>query len=639
MPLRTNRFMPYLHPICKPLPLVCLLCMLLLCVGVCQAQVQPQDTTRQDSLPQDTIRQTFNERMIQNLKQMSERKTIMGKLLKALLDFERDEEEVYGLDAELIQKEYELHNYKIVRHIDILSLDPFGYSISDTSRAPRNFFEKAGNSLHVKTGRGEVRNKLLFRKMEPLEPLALVESERLLRQTRHILDARIIVNEETTTNDSVDVFVITRDVFSLGGSGSYSPSSGRGRITLRELNFLGQGHQIEGTYKFNLNRPRPWEAAAFYSIENIGRTYISADLAYVDENYYKEKSFYLYRDFYTLNTKYAGAVGISRIDQRIILPTAPEDTAARFGNVGYAQQDVWLGRTLKPKTYILGYEPRGRFILGARVINTKYNTVPTENFQDNVLMLGSVGYSIRKYYKDRFIFGFGRTEDVPVGTLFSVTGGYQDGAIWDRHYLGSSLSFARYGPSFGYLYSRVGYGSFLRDDRWEQGVLDVEAMYITRLAEWGNWKLRHYLLGRGTFGINRYPEELLSINNESGVRGFRSDMVRGTRRASFNYEANLYTPLSLIGFRLATFVYADLAWLSFGNQSSPFKEKPYSSFGLGFRLRNEFMSFSTIQVTLSYYPQLPPNTSMRGVRLYESSAPFYDFRNFQFDRPGVADFH
>jgi hypothetical protein len=82
-----------------------------------------------------------------------------------------------------------------------------------------------------------------------------------------------------------------------------------------------------------------------------------------------------------------------------------------------------------------------------------------------------------------------------------------------------------------------------------------------------------------------------------------------------------------------------MAWLSFGNQSSPFKEKPYSSFGLGFRLRNEFMSFSTIQVTLSYYPQLPPNTNMRGLRLYESSAPFYDFRNFQFDRPGVADFY
>ncbi len=634
--------MPYLHPICKPLSLACLLCLLVLYMGMPRAiaQVQPQDTAmQQHPTLQDSVRQTFNERMIQNLKQMSERKTIMGKLLKALLDFDRSEEEEYGLDAELIQKEYELHSYKIVRHIDIITLDPFGYSINDTSRVPRNFFEKAGNSLHIKTGRGEVRNKLLFQKMEPLEPLALAESERLLRQTRHILDARIIVNEETTTNDSVDVFVITRDIFSLGGSGSYSPSSGRGRITLRELNFLGQGHQIEGTYKFNPNRPRPWEAAGYYAIENIGRTYISADVAYVDENYYKEKSFSLHRDFFSLNTKYAGAVGASWIDERLLLPAQPDDSVARFGNVGYARQDVWLGRALKPKTYLLGYEPRGRIILGARAINTSYHTVPTSNFQDNLLLLGSVGYSIRKYYKDRYIFGFGRTEDIPVGTLFSFTGGYQNGTTLDRQYFGTSLSFARYGTSFGYLYSRVGYGSFIRDDRWEQGVLDVEALYMTRLAEWGDWKLRHKLLGRGTFGINRYPEELLSINNESGIRGFRSDLVRGTRRASINYEANLYTPLSLLGFRFATFLYADLAWLSYGNQSSPFQEKPYSSFGLGFRVRNEFTSFSTIQITLGYYPQLPPNSNMRDFRLYESSAPFYDFRNFQFDRPGVAEFH
>ncbi|TPE43730.1 BamA/TamA family outer membrane protein [Pontibacter mangrovi] len=634
--------MPYMHPILKSLPLACLLCMALLCARTSRAQVQPQDTTRkqQQGLPQtDTTNQDFNTRIIENLKQMSERKTIMGKLLKALLDFDTPEEEVYGMDAELIRREYELHNFKVVRRIDILTLDPFGYSINDTARVPDNFFEKAGNSLHVKTGRGEVRNKLLFRKNQPLEPLALMESERLLRQTRHILDARIIVNEETTTNDSVDVFVITRDVFSLGGSGSFSPSSGKGRVTVRELNFLGQGHQIEGTYKFNLDRPRPWEAAGYYTVDNIGRTYVSADVAYVDENYYKEKSLFLHRDFFTLNTKYAGAVGASWIEDRVLFPSVPEDTVPRYGNVRYTRQDAWLGRSLKFKSYNLGYEPRGRVILGARVINTNYTLTPTENFQSNILMLGSVGYSIRKYYKDRFVFGFGRTEDIPVGTLFSVTGGYQDGNIWDRRYVASSLSFAKYGPAFGYLYSRVGYGTFIRDDRWEQGVLDLETMYFTRLGEWGNWKLRHYLLGRGTFGINRYPEELLSINNGNGVRGFRSDLVRGTRRVSFNYEANLFTPLSLLGFRLATFVYADLAWLSYGNQSSPFKEKPYRSYGLGFRFRNEFLSFSTIQVTFGYYPQLPPNSNMRDFRLYESSAPFYDFSNFQFSRPGVAEFY
>ncbi|WP_229802234.1 outer membrane protein assembly factor [Pontibacter akesuensis] len=620
----------------------CLLCLLLLSASIGQAQVVVPDTIQvlpADTTKVDSVKQSFNDNVIENLKKMSERKTIMGKLLKSLLDFDPADEEATRMNAELVQKEYEKHNYKIVRNIDILTLDAFGYSVNDTSRVPDSFFEKLGNSLHVKTGRGEVRNKLLFRKHEPLEPLDLIESERLLRQTRHLLDARIVVNEQTSTNDSVDVFVVTKDIFSLGGSGSYSLSSGKGRVTLRELNFLGQAHQVEGTYKFNLDRPRPWEAAGFYTIENIGRTYITADVAYVDQNYYKEKSLSLSRNFFTVNTKYAGAVNVSWINDRFQLPLAPDDTVLRYGNVNFNRQDVWLGRSLKFKSYNLGYEPRGRIILGSRVINTNYSATPTDNFQDNTLLLGSVGYSIRKYYKDRYLFGFGRTEDIPVGTLFSVTGGYQEGDIWDRTYLGTSLSVARYGPGFGYLFGRAGYGTYIRDDRWEQGVLDVEALYITRLAEWGDWKLRHYVLGRGTIGINRYPEELLFINNESGIRGFRSDMVRGTRRVSLNYEASLYTPLSLLGFRLATFVFADVAWLSTGNQSNPFTDTPYQSYGIGFRLRNEFLSFSTIQVTLGYYPQLPPNSNMRDFRLFESSSEYYDFRDFQFTRPGVADYY
>lgn len=611
----------------------------MLLVEVCQAQ-QTAPPLKQDSTRTDTTIQKFDDRVMENLRQMSERKTIMGKLLKAILVFDRAGEEVYGLDAELIEKEYEKHTYKIVRRIDFMGMKPFGYSVHDTARVPVNFFEKVGNSLHVRTGRGLIRNKLLFEVAAPLEPLALVESERLLRQTNYILDARIIVNEETTTADSVDVFVITKDIFSLGGSGSYTPSSGRGRITLRELNFLGQGHQVEGSYRFNLsNRPRPWEAVGFYSIENIGRTYISADMAYVDKNFYKEKSVYLRRDFFSTNTKYAGAVGVNWTEERILLPPTTKDTIPRFANLGYNQQDIWLGRSFRFKSYNLGYEPRSRLIVGLRYTRTDYAIRPSDSFQDNTLVMGSLGYSIRKYYKDRYLFGFGRTEDIPTGTLLSLTTGYENGDLRNRKYLGASLSLAKYQTDFGYLYAKASYGSFLRDGQWEQGVLQLETLYFTKLSEWGNWKLRQFIWGRGTWGINRNPEELLSIDDENGLRGFRSNLLRGSRRVALNYEANLYTPFSLFGFKLATVVFADVAWLSAGNKSSPFKDAPYQGYGIGLRFRNEYLSFSTIQLSLSYYPNLPPNENIRAFRIFNTSRPYYDFQDFQFTRPGVADFY
>ena len=116
--------MSYPHPKFYCLPLLCLLGLLLLPGRVCHAQEVP--AAIQDSTLIDTTRQRFDDRVIDNLKKLSERKTIMGKLLKAVLVFDRVDEEVYGLDAELIRREYEKHTYKIVRRIYILSLDVYG---------------------------------------------------------------------------------------------------------------------------------------------------------------------------------------------------------------------------------------------------------------------------------------------------------------------------------------------------------------------------------------------------------------------------------------------------------------------------------------------------------------------------------
>lgn len=563
----------------------------------------------------------------------------MGKLLKAVLVFDRKDEELTGLDAELIEREYEKHNYKIVRSIEVITRNPFGYSITDTTQLPKNFFEKAGNSLHVRTNKRLIRNKLLFKQNAPLEPLALVESERLLRQTEYILDTRIVVDEYSTTEDSVDVVVIAKDIFSLGGSGSYSPSSGSGRAAIRELNFLGQGHQLRSSYRFNMVAPRPWELTGEYTIENIGRTYISADLNYINQNYYQEKSAFLSRDFFATNTKYAGAVGVSWINERLLLPMGPDDvTPPGFGNLGYTRRDFWLGRAFRFKSYNLGFEPRGRLILGVRAIDTKFTETPTDNYQNNTLLLSSIGYSVRRYYKDRYLYGFGRTEDIPAGTRVSLTMGQEFGQRENRRYIGTEFAFAKYAPSFGYLFGRAAYSSFVTSSEWEQGVLELEALYFTKLYERNNWKLRHYIMARTTYGINRNPEELISINNEEGLRGFRSEFLRGSRRMVVNYEANLYTPLSVFGFRLATVAFADLAWLSVGNSSSPLKEKPYHGYGIGFRFRNEYLSFSTIQIMLGYYPRMPEYENLNSFRFFQTSRPYYEFEDFRFNRPGVAQF-
>ena len=63
----------------------------------------------------------------------------------------------------LIQKPYSSFEGKVIRKISITTLDPFGYSISDTSAAPRNFATRAGNTVHLQSRTGAIQNLLLIR--------------------------------------------------------------------------------------------------------------------------------------------------------------------------------------------------------------------------------------------------------------------------------------------------------------------------------------------------------------------------------------------------------------------------------------------------------------------------------------------
>lgn len=597
----------------------------------CQIKPNQADTTA-IALPDSTKEQpNGSERLLENIKQLSKRKTIVGKGLDLLFDFE--EKSVAGaLNPELLSNTFEEHNYKIVRRIIFRRLNSFGYSISDTIRQPHNFLEKAGNSIHIKTHRGRIRNKLLFKTGEALEPQALSESERLLRQTEYLLDARVVVEEKTNTQDSVDIIVTTKDVFSLGGSVAFNTNNGAGRVSLNDINFLGLGHQFRNTYQFGLDSiRRSWTYTGSYTIENIYNTYVAAQVVYLNEIHYQEKGLSVYRDFYTTNTKYAGAMHIKWYN--LPIQVRNYDGNNRRLNIDFSRQDVWFGKSFRLKSYDLGYESRARIITAGRLIATNYTNSPNADYQNNVLYLGGIGYSFRKYYRDQYLFGFGRTEDVPAGSLIALSAGYEVGDLYNRPYVGAKMAFGKYSTNFGYLYFDAQFDSFIRGKKWEQGEFSSEMLYFTKMLTVGNWQWRHFIWNRTSIGINRkYGENILSISRQEGVRGFRTP-GRGTRKFVLNYESSLFTPFSFLGFRLALVNFADVAWLSDGNGSNPFRAKPFQGYGLGIRFRNEYMAFNTIQILLGYYPQ-----GNSPFKTYNSTRPYYDFNDFRFTQPLTSDF-
>ena len=611
----------------------------------------PPDSLRagQELLPSrpDSLRQRFDEqRMLTRLQAYTRRKTVAGRAASALLNFTQRQEEQAGLDAVLLDRQFDRHNFKIVRRVNIRTLDAFGFSLSDSTRRPRTFLEKSGNALHLKTARSRVRQVLLFRPGQPLEPQALAESERLLRQTPEILDARVLVNEATTTRDSVDLEVLTTDVFSIT-AGVEVGSATSGLITLGDDNFLGQGHQLENAYRYgrglntgNGENPQQWAYEGSYTAPF--RHFVYAQARYRNEYNYRSGSVALRRDFYSPSARYAGALSFSSVSQNVALAAPPPGEPYAYIPLRYTVQDAWVGRALRLRSYDLGYENPGRVIVAARLVNTNYTAVPTPDYRNTALLLGTVGYSVRRYYKDRYLFGFGRTEDVPTGTLLSFTAGYDQNSVVPRRYFDVRVAAAGFSTRHGYLYGALDLGSFQRLDAtraWEQGLLSTELTSFTRLYHFGNWQYRHFLSSRATIGFNRRPGELLQgITNERGLRGFSPGQpIVATSRFVLNYETTLFTPLSLLGFRLAGVAFADAAWV--GDQprgGTPFANTPYTGFGLGLRFRNEFTALRTFQLLVGYYPR--GLNAANGVRLFESARETVTFTDFGLGAPGTGQY-
>ena len=595
----------------------------------------------------DSLRQRFNEeRVLDRLKAYSRRKTIAGRVASGLFNFTQRQEERAGLDAVLLDRQFDGHSFKVVRRVSIRTLDAFGYNLTDSTRRPRTVLEKAGNALHLKTARSRVRQVLLFRPGQLLEPQALAESERLLRQTPEIVDARVLVNEATTTRDSVDIEVLTKDVFSIT-AGLELGSATAGLLTFGDDNFLGLGHQLENAYRYgrglstdNGETPQQWSYEGSYTAPF--RHFVNAQARYRNEYNYRAAGLTLRRDFYSPSARYAGAVGYNRFDQDVALAPPPAGQPYQYFPLRYAVLDGWAGRSLRLRSYDLGYENPARVIVAARLINTSYQVIPTPEYRGGTLLLGTVGYSVRRYYKDRYLFGFGRTEDIPAGTLLSVTAGYDYNSLVPRRYLDVRVAAATFSARSGYLYAAVDWGSFQRLNQgrgWEQGLLSTEFTSFTKLYNAGNWQYRHFLSSRGTIGFNRRPgERLQGITNERGLRGFSPGQpVLATSRFVVNYETTLFTPLSLLGFRLAGVAFVDAAWVSDKPRGgSPFGDTPYTGFGLGLRLRNEYTALRTFQLLIGYYPRgiVAPN----GVRLFETARETVTFTDFGLGAPGTGQY-
>ncbi|MDP4208208.1 MAG: hypothetical protein Q8928_05275 [Bacteroidota bacterium] len=535
----------------------------------------------------------------------------------------------------LIQKPYSAFEGKTIRHINIETLDPFGYSIADTLVTSQNFLFNAGNKLHVKSQHITIRNLLLIRENQVFDSLLVKESERLVRSRGYVHDVSFYIKAPSQKSDSVDIFIRELDNWSLVPE--VIASTSRNTIILTDKNFLGFGHEFQNAFTRNF-RSGINSFKANYYIPNFKNTYIGTMLNYDVDGYGNfNKSLAIDRPFYTPFAKWAAGVSFASQLKKDSL----RDINSVYAPVKFKfnTQDYWAGKALQIFKGNTEEERVTNLIMAMRYLHVRYFEKPSPDYDplhiysSENFFLARIGISTRKYVQDRFIFNHGVIEDVPVGKVYGFTGGYQYKNNSWRRYLGMQFSFGNYNE-WGYLSGNFEYGTFFHASHTEQGVLTAGANYFSGLFEIGKWKFRQFVKPQVAIGINSLSYDSLTLNNEHGLDGFNSTLLTGTRRLLLTLQTQSYAPWKFIGFRFGPYLTFSMGML--GDAQTGFKNrKVYSQIGLGVLIKNENLVINTFQISIAFYPIIPG----KGSDIFKFNSfrtTDFGFRDFEIGKPTMV---
>jgi len=560
-------------------------------------------------------------------------KTKVGKLIHRLLFKSASSTPVNQVERLIENRSFAENECKIIRNIEITTLDPFGYSVLHVDAEPKRTMSKWGNALHTKTRNRVIENFLLFERFEALDSLKVLESERVIRSQRFVRSVRSEILPIPGT-DSVDVVIRVLDSWSLIPNLQPTPS----RITyeLTERNVLGWGHEWDNSLRQNLDDRRT-AFSTQYTMPNIGGSLIRSQLRYrtdLENNYVQGID--IGRNFVSPLTRWAGGALVERRYQRDSLPDIEGSYALQ--NFKTDVVDLWMGHSFPLYEGLLPSFRTTNVLATFRYLNLNFRESPDPLFDpDNFFTgeqfyLGGLGISSRKYIQDKYIFNFNIIEDVPIGKYLGINAGYQKKNHIGRLYLGAKVTYGNY-FKWGYFSTNVEFGSFYRNNRTEQNAWVHQIKYFSPMFRLGSWRIRQFVKSDLIIG-NRRAESVgdrININESNGLLGFNDPKLLGTKKWLFSWQTQSYSPWEWAGFRISPFVNYSLALI--GNNTESFiKSRTYNKISLGVILTNDYLVFNSIQLSVSYFPLI----SNQGVNLFQFNSlrsTDFGYLDFEINKP------
>jgi hypothetical protein len=532
------------------------------------------------------------------------------------------------------------------KRIRFISIAPTGFYtvVHDTVDGKKgNALEDIADFFHKNTLPRIVRKNLFFKEGDKIVPREISDNERFLREQPFFRDARIVVIADSTS-PFVDIQILTRDVFSIGMSADVS-SLNKVESVLTDENVFGSGNKFEVTNLYDKDRLDDFGFGASFTKRNIKNTFINWTTGFktystaFSSGNQEENLFYTAFDK-PLLSRYKAWTGAAYLGYNDTKNQYSTDTVY-LDNFQYKllKVDLWGG-------FNIGYknkkekdsDKRLRHFVAIRSFYNDFFEIPINaknNYNSDYVDLNGflISYSLYKqnFYRTNFIYGFGRTEDVPEGLNATIISGYTNKNGIPRTYYGAEFDATRFSKEGHYVNYTFKSGAYVNKKKLEDIDVLVGINGFTNLKKLNaTWRNRNFLSINYTRQMNTLLNKALYIQSNYGLPYYRGSSFSADTRTTLKAESVFFNLKKLLGFRFAPFAFADLSLIKDINETTN-NTQGFTALGGGIRARNENLVFGTIELRGYYFPRI--DEGVKNWRIEFTSKLRFNFNTSFIRRP------
>lgn len=509
-------------------------------------------------------------------------------------------------------------NAAVIRSIRIEQKDVF-------NRADDDWFFAASwlNALHVLTRKNVIDDEVFFDIGDELDTVDLLETERVLRQTRVFSSIRV---RHDRKGDSADVIIEAQDRWSLDPAVVVSTGGGISTLggQIEEVNLLGSASRAKVLAMNRTENDIGMQGMIDLGLRRLFSSGISANILFSANRYRTDQDVSFGQPYWRLFTPWAFNV---RLSNAFGSDFAYDAGAAQPRLLPFTERtfDGWVSQAD-------GERDRRFVTVAARASSVRRDDPTSRQAFDNTAHL-LVGFSSisQEFSRTRFLNGY-ETEDL------------QQGA-WGSAVLGRIFSMGHGGPSFWYIAGEAEQSRLLTPTLYAFGRIAAGTGFSGSSARStsldllgiGHWRidpalvLTSRLRSQTVWNWDGFHQ--LVLDPESGMRSLDANALAGDSRLVMNTELRWFPHVQWWIFGLSAAVFHDIGTVF--NQNVPFLMSRYrNALGAGIRIHN--LKASGVNATYRFDVAYDPLTGRVSGVIFAVNQLFSAFGLHQFRPPQIV---